>query len=56
MRKSVVLRSFILICIMLISVAAIFAQEVDITWNWTATQDGITAFRYQMANWMVLGQ
>ncbi|PKL14177.1 MAG: hypothetical protein CVV52_02925 [Spirochaetae bacterium HGW-Spirochaetae-8] len=48
MRKSVVFRSFILICIMLVSAVAIFAQEVDITWNWTATQDGITAFRYQM--------
>ena len=48
MRKSIVYRSFILICIMLVSVAALFAQEVDITWNWTATQDGISAFRYQM--------
>ncbi len=48
MRKSVLFRSFILICIMLVSVTALFAQEVDITWNWTATQEGISAFRYQM--------
>jgi hypothetical protein len=33
---------------MLISVTALFAQEVEITWNWTATQEGISAFRYQM--------
>jgi hypothetical protein len=48
MKKTVYSRIVIMAFIMLATSAFLFAQEVSITWNWSASQDGISAFRYQM--------
>ena len=41
-------RFVVMALIMLLASTFLFAQEVSITWNWSASQEGITAFRYQM--------
>ena len=48
MKKSVYIRIAVLVVVMLLTGAAVFAAEVSILWSWSPSQEGVTAFRYQL--------
>ncbi|MHC1692980.1 MAG: hypothetical protein AB9828_08130 [Sphaerochaetaceae bacterium] len=60
MKRSLKTKLFVLVLVLMLSSAVLSAALVSISWNWSASQAGINAFRYQMdqeddALWTVVG-